>query len=48
LPKGKRSDYAEFLEYAIVEELINLPDAILTLKKFANIDKESIERRKKG
>ena len=42
LPKGRRSDYAEFLEYAIVEELINLPDAIANLNKFANLDKESI------
>jgi hypothetical protein len=35
LPKGKRTDYAEFLEYAIVEEVINLPDAIGVLNKFA-------------
>jgi hypothetical protein len=42
LPKGKRSDYSEFLEYAIVEEVINLEDAIATLNKFANVDKESL------
>jgi superfamily I DNA and/or RNA helicase len=35
LPKGRRSDYAEYLEYAIVEEVINLQDAIDTLTKFA-------------
>ena len=35
LPKGKRTDYAEFLDYAIVEEVINLPDAIGVLNKFA-------------
>ncbi len=35
LPKGKRTDYVEFLDYAIIEEVVNLPDAIGVLNRFA-------------
>jgi superfamily I DNA and/or RNA helicase len=48
LPLGRRSDYADQLEYAIVEEVINLQDAINTFNKIALLDKNSLERKKKG
>jgi hypothetical protein len=43
LPEGSRKDYAQYLEYAIVEELINLSDAIYTLDRFALRDKETLK-----
>ena len=44
MPKGKRRDYAEYIEYAILEEVINLRDAILTLDRFALRDEETLNR----
>ena len=37
MPRGKRSDYFDYLEYAIVEEVFNMLDTIDTLNLFANI-----------